>query len=170
MSTILSWPFFLMRQRGQQRAENDQKKEIQENKQGQAIPLFMAVAMVAGSGMDGKQSAFEYLHQPVEQKGQQGADQHARHNVGDEMHPQVDPGIAVECCPEERREDQSAMPEQKGKENSQSEAAGGMSGDKTIPAAPVTVDDIHQIFKGGMIGRPEPLKKWLEKGGGNLIA
>ena len=61
------------------------------------------------------------------------------------MYPQIDAGIAVEESPAECREGDTAVTEQQGEKESQSKAVGSMSGDETIPAAAVAIDNIHQI-------------------------
>ena len=153
--------FFLVREGGQQGAEQRQQEEITEDKQSKPITMAATVESNSCGGLNRRRSFHQEHHQSIEQESQKSPGQHSSQDIGDKVHPQIDARVAVKRSPAESGKGNSAVSEQQGEKHGQAEAVGGMSGDKAISTPPIAVDNINQFFEVGVMGRPITLKKRL---------
>jgi len=86
------------------------------------------------------------------------------------MHAKINTRIAVERGPGECAKRDPPMAENQRKKDGQAETVGGMAWDKTVSSTPVTVHDIDEILKIGVMRWPKPFKKRFEERWRNLIA
>lgn len=104
------------------------------------------------------------------QVAREAAHEQAKEDVARIVDTQIDAGIGAETGPNEQQQGEAAMTDEQGKKDTEAKSVGGMTGDETVTAASITIDNVDQIHDRGVLRRTETLEQRFADARSHLVA